>query len=105
MKRIVTSCIILVMLSVVTVQVKADMFDLTGSGTGTAEINGALLSSRCTIALMLRHTLCSQFLPSFDWGVSQYSALQRASTPLTEPYLPISSIRLFSKTHSTGDNV
>lgn len=42
MKRIVTSCIILVMLSVVTVQVKADMFDLTGSGTGTAEINGAL---------------------------------------------------------------
>ena len=62
-------------------------------------------SSRCTIALMLRHTLYSLLLPSFDWKVSQYSAIQRASTPLTEPDVPISSIRLFSKTHSTGDNV
>ena len=41
MKRIITSCTILVMLFVVTSQMRADMFDLTGSGPGKVEIDGA----------------------------------------------------------------
>ena len=42
MKRINTLYIILVMLLAVTSQTRADMFNLTGSGTGSAEINEAL---------------------------------------------------------------
>jgi hypothetical protein len=41
MKRTITLCTILVMLFVVTGQSRADMYNLTGSGPGTVEINGA----------------------------------------------------------------
>ena len=42
MKRTITSCIILVMLFVVTSQSKADMFDeLLSTGPGEVQINGA----------------------------------------------------------------
>ena len=34
-----------------------------------------VLSSRRNIALSFRHALYSLFLPSFDWGVSQYFAM------------------------------
>ena len=34
-------------------------------------------SSRCAIVLVLRHSLYSLFLSSFDWRVSQYSAMQK----------------------------
>jgi len=41
MKRKITSYIALVLLLVVAGQTRADMYNLTGSGTGTAEIDGA----------------------------------------------------------------
>ena len=39
-------------------------------------------SSRRNIALSFRHALCSPFLLSFDWGVSQYSSIQGTLIPL-----------------------
>ncbi len=53
-------------------------------------------SSRCNIALLLRHTLYSQFLPSFDWGVSQYSAIQGVSiTHIELPRISLIFVRKF----------